>query len=221
MTIAELLASDEGKAAIAEAAKAATAAEVSGLKAKNDQLLGEKKAEQTKREELQAEHDKVKAETEALKLKKAKEGDDPEEAIKLINEKHENELRIRDEKDAEKNTKIDNATKDSALEKAISSAKIADEYRPAVKALIEAEHSLEIAESSDGKSVVRIEGQNIDEFLKTWSQSDTGKLYIAAPNNGGGGSGGSGRPSGAGSTDDVMKLSPQERIRQGRKRKAS
>lgn len=78
---------------------------------------------------------------------------------------------------------------DNALTNALTDVKIASPYVVAVKAMFR--DKVKVTEGDDGAPVAMIEGeygeQPVAAYLKEWSQTDQGKAFVAAPENGGGG----------------------------------
>lgn len=182
MDIKELLESDEGKEAIKAAATAAAEEATKGLKSKNEELLGKLKKEKEDRDELQkkideAEEAKAKAEEEAV-LKSG----DIEKITKQMEEKYN---KLLDEKDtvlSETQTRLNKEVIDKGLTDALTQAGVAPQFIEDLRIAIKAKHKGEV--TADGAT---LDGKPITDYVSEWSQSDQGKHYLSAPENGGGG----------------------------------
>lgn len=73
---------------------------------------------------------------------------------------------------------------DNGLTAALSGAKVAEQYLPAVKALLAGKVELKTV---DGKKVAMVGDKELGVFVTEWSQGDEGKHYVKAPANGGSG----------------------------------
>lgn len=144
----------------------------------------------------------VKKNTELLaKLKKAREGNADPEAIEKLEKqledlKAENQTlaktvkTVTKERDTNK-AALDGETTasrkllvDQGLTEALLKNKVANQFLPAVKKLLEGQVTIK----ADGDARTAMVGDKpLAEFVGTWSQSDEGKIYVVAPANGGGG----------------------------------
>ena len=98
---------------------------------------------------------------------------------------------------------------DNGLTDALVNVGVKKELLPAVKALLSKQAKVVI--DGDARKAV-IGDKGLSEFIAEWSASDEGKHFIQAPANGGGGADGSkGTP-----INDLMKLSPVERMNAAR-----
>lgn len=98
---------------------------------------------------------------------------------------------------------------DNGLTDALVKAGIKKELLPAAKALFSQQAKV-IAEGDTRKAVIG--DKELSAFVTEWSASDEGKHFVQAPANGGGGADGSkGTPN-----NDLMKLSPVERMNAAR-----
>jgi len=98
---------------------------------------------------------------------------------------------------------------DNGLTDALVNAGVKKELLPAVKALLSGQAKVVI--DGDARKAV-IGEKDLTTFITEWSASDEGKHFVQAPANGGGGADGSkGTPN-----NDLMKLSPVERMNAAR-----
>jgi DNA repair exonuclease SbcCD ATPase subunit len=98
---------------------------------------------------------------------------------------------------------------DNGLTDALVKAGIAPQFLPAAKSLLSTQAKI-IAEGDTRKAVIG--DKELSAFVKEWTASDEGKHFVQAPTNGGGGADGSKTPN----TNDLMKLSPVERMNAAR-----
>lgn len=70
---------------------------------------------------------------------------------------------------------------------------VAPQFMPAVKALLRPQ--AQVKTDKDGRAVV-VGEKSLGDYIKEWSQGDTGKAFVAAPANGGGGAQGGKLPNG-------------------------
>lgn len=185
MDIKEILASDEGKAAIALAVEEAT----KGLKSKNEELLGKLNANKEKLAEKEAKEQELEAaRAQAEEEAAMKSGD-----ANKIKETYEAKLAALTEQykteKADLLGKLDTVVIDNGLTDALTQHNIAPQHIKAVKALIKSENNLEIGEF-EGKASAVVDGKPLTQFIAEWSQGEIGKHYVAAPDNGGGGANG-------------------------------
>lgn len=134
--------------------------------------------------------------------------------VKAAGNVEELEQRLRAESDtavAEVQGKLEAAEKklytlqvDRGLQDAMASAGIAEPHRKAVAALLKADHKVETGE--DG---AMIDGKPLAQFVTEWAATDTGKLYVSAPVNGGGAAPGS--PSGGAVPKKKSEMSAKEK----------
>jgi chromosome segregation ATPase len=73
---------------------------------------------------------------------------------------------------------------ENGLTEALVQANVAPQFMPAARALLEKQVQVK-ADGDDRKAVVG--DKSLGDFVTEWSQSDQGKVFIAAPTNGGGG----------------------------------
>jgi len=84
---------------------------------------------------------------------------------------------------------------DGGLTEALTVAKVAPQFLPAAKALLQGRVTIK----QDGEARTAMVGdKSLGDFVKEWSQGDEGKHYVAAPANGGGGAPGGNTPQGGG-----------------------
>jgi hypothetical protein len=73
---------------------------------------------------------------------------------------------------------------ENGLTDALTGANVAPQFMPAARALLEKQ--VEVKAEGDSRTAV-VGDKSLSDFVKDWSQSDQGKVFIAAPANGGGG----------------------------------
>ena len=98
---------------------------------------------------------------------------------------------------------------DNGLTDALVKAGVKKELLPAVKALLSGQAKV-VADGEGRKAVIG--DKAMSDYITEWSSSDEGKHFIQAPANGGGGADGSKGTS----NNDLMKLSPVERMNAAR-----
>ena len=203
----------DAKAALEEAVRAANAPledSIQKLEAKNSELREEKRKARAEAKQLAEAAESLKREANAAGTALAeKEGD-----AKTVRQRLESSFA---EREAELARRAETAEAqaykllvDNGLTEALASGtvRVAPEMLRAVKALIKAEHKVEVA---DG--VAQIGNLPLDEFIADWKQSDTGRHFIAARVNGGGGALNTG---GARPTDNPWKRETRNLSAQGR-----
>lgn len=189
----------ETKAALAKAVKDAVDEAVTGLQAKNTELLGKlKKATKDAtispddHAQLQAELDDTEAKlATALKEAKAatKAADDAKKAF-------EGESKVAH------NLLVDNGLSAALLENGVKKAS----YLKASKALLAGQVIL----TADGENrIAKVGDKLLADYIKEWVATDEGKSFVDAPVNSGGGAGGG---ASSGGDTDLSKLSPEARL---------
>jgi hypothetical protein len=174
--------------------------EIEGLRTKNRDLIGKlKKArEGADNGDSQAEVDRLELElAENKKLLK-----DTTKSLKVVETERDNHKNAYESEAAvTRNLIVDNG-----LTEALVTANVAPHFLPAVKAMLASQVKLE-ADGDNRKAVIG--DKSLSDFVKDWSQGDTGKHYIAAPANGGGGSSGGGA---SGGSKKIMEMSEPDRV---------
>lgn len=168
------------KAAVEAALEEAAAdheADVVGLKKKNRDLIQDlKDARAGKGGDVDtAEVDRVEAELGTAK-----------KALKASEKALADAISERDEFKAAAETESGVTRKlltENGLTSELGKVNVKSELLPAVVALLKGK--VEIKEVN-GERKAFVDGKPLGEFVKTWSESDEGKHYVAAPNNGGG-----------------------------------
>jgi signal recognition particle GTPase len=159
--------------------KEAVEKETEGLKKKNDELMNELKSERNKRKEL--EQQAQEKEQQAAE----KEGD-----VNKVKEQYEKKLEQERNKLNEQiegyKGQVHKMVVDQGLQSALNQAGVAPQYQEAAHHLIKGKHQIEIEESDNGPTA-KVDGKPLQDFISEWSQSDTGKNFVAAQNNSGGG----------------------------------
>jgi len=204
---------DEGKTYLNELIEKAK----EGLVKKNSELLGINKKLKTEKEEVKKINDNLIADNERLEDSKTQKTSDVEEALKKQKERYDRDF---EKLTGEKNsisTQLTSLLVDSGLKDALISSNVSKEYLPAVTALLKLDNKIEISSEGDIPKAV-IGSEDLSDFVKSWSESDTGKLYTSARDNSGGGAHGSNIKSNA---INVGNLSPQDRMVLARKQSQS
>lgn len=202
---------EEGKAALQKLIDNAT----SGLKAKNDELLGDLRKNKDTMKTIQDQIDKIQKEKEEAEAAAAAKSGDVETIKANLTKAFEKEkANLLSERDSFK-SQLNQVLIDKGLSEALIGANVAPHHMKAVTAMIKAEAKGEIVVEND-TPVAKFNGKLIKEFISEWSQSDEGKHYVAAPNNGGGGasgSNGSGKAAGAKTITEAEfnSLAPKDR----------
>ena len=179
---------EEASNAIAEYLKK----EVTGLKSKNEELLGKLKDSKDSlkgvNERLEAlEGQKRQAEEDAI----TKEGD-VEKLRAQLKQTHAGELQKVLDSKQELQSKLNSLIIDNGLTDALAKSGVEGPMLEAARALIEKTHKSEIAEDN-GKLYGTFDGKAVKDFVTEWAASETGKHFVsAAKNNGGGAHGASG-----------------------------
>lgn len=172
----------ETKAALVKAAKDAVDEAVTGLQAKNTELIGKlKKAQKDSlidpadHAALQGELDDVQTQlTTALKDAKTatKLADDAKKALDIESKFAHNLL-------------VDNGLSDALIANGVKKAS----YLKAAKAMLAGQVVL----TADGdKRIAKVGDKALADFVKEWAASDEGKSFVDAPRNSGGGAAGGG-----------------------------
>jgi len=204
-----------------------TAAEVKGLKDKNEELLGKLKDSKSTTDDLSKRLDTIEEEkNQALKDKATKSGD-WETLKKQLEEGHAKQLESKDLEikaltgDKEKlNGQLESHVIGEGLTQALVKAKVAAPLMDAAKALIKSSFKGEIGDN-DGSPFAKFDGKAVDQFVTDWSQTEQGKHFVSADSNSGGGSNGAnGTGQGAGNTgkktmtrDEFSALSPADKTK--------
>lgn len=174
----------EVKAAIAAEAKKIVDEEAGGLKAKNDELLGEIKTLKQKFADIDP------AEYKTLKDEKRNKEDkvsDPVELRQRIESEFTPKIDAEKQRADAAESKLKQHIIDSELTNALVTAGVAKELLPAAKALLQSSKKVDV---SDSGAVV--DGKPVAEFAKSWATGDGKPFIAAADNSGGGGQGGGG-----------------------------
>jgi predicted RNase H-like nuclease (RuvC/YqgF family) len=155
-----------------EEAKAA----IDALSEKNKQLISEKRKLQAKTQDLDEEtYHKALDELESLRAKQSK----LEKEYSKDKEKLSSEL-------ASKDAYLQRMLKDDGLKNGLKALGVEDHMVQPLKAMLESKTNLEQNESG---YVAKIDGKEINDYLKEWSESD-GAVYIPKPNDTGANAGG-------------------------------
>jgi hypothetical protein len=163
-----------------DAIKAAIEEAVTGLQAKNSELLGKLKKAQKDSAIDPADHAALQAELEETQAKLAELG----KAMKLVTEEAD-KIKKAYETEAQFSHRL---LVENGLSDAIIKAGVKPEFSKAVKAMLAGQVKLE----SDGENrVAKIGDKTLDVFVAEWVKTDEGKHFaLAAANQGGGAAGG-------------------------------
>lgn len=148
---------------------------VVGLKAKNTELLGKLKAAREGKGGDPAEVERLETALETVKadLKTAN-----KTLTKVTGERDTFKTAADAEAAVSKNLVVGNA-----LMSELTAIGVKKEFMPAVQKLL----AEKVEQTIDGdKRSATVAGKPLSEFVKAWSQSDEGKIYVTAPANGGG-----------------------------------
>jgi DNA repair exonuclease SbcCD ATPase subunit len=186
-----------------------------GLKAKNEELLGKNKKIKEDRDSLRSEVSELSNANEELEELKVQKTSDVQEALEKQKKKFDKEIeRLTGDLEGSKG-QISKLLIDNGLNDALLKANIAKEHLPAVTALLRTGNNIEIS-TDEGDSPVAVVGdKQLGEFVSEWSQSDLGKLYVAAADNSGGGAKGS-NGQGNASAENMDDMSPMAKLQLAR-----
>lgn len=198
MDVAEFLASEEGQAAVADAA----AKEVSGLKSKNGELLEKMTGMKDRLKSLDGidpeqyqQLVEFKNSIDEAERKKLMDGGDSEKIIEQMKNDHASEREsLVAERDAlkEENRKL---VIGQAMSEAMAQAEIAGPFQEAFMAMLS--NKIAVSEDDEGKHAV-VGDKTVAEYVEEFVGSDAGKHFVKAPTNSGSGAHGSkgGEPAG-------------------------
>ena len=178
------------KEAIAAEVAKAVAAESEGLKAKNAELLAEKKALAAKLKAIgiddPEEAARLKNIVEEAEEAKARAAGDFEKLKSGMEKKHAAEVKsLTDKLNAADKTVHQLVAKDG-LAAEMARLNVAPEYRDAVTAMLLPK--IEVTGESGGDvAAAMVEGKTLKDFMTGWAQGDQGKHFVRAKGNGGGG----------------------------------
>lgn len=220
MNIEELkkaIESGEGKALIDGIVEKAT----DGLKNKNSELIGKLKKQKEEKDEISSRLDELELKSIEGDNDKAKKEGDIEKQIQIALAKKEKELKTLKDQLDESNEKLNKSHKvlhskiiNEGLSNSLIENNVAKQHYKAVSALLKSEYNIEISDN-DGDLKPVVDGVSLNEIVKKWSQGDTGRQYVAAPNNNGGGAKGSSGNANGGI--DPSKMTAKEKLAYGRK----
>lgn len=94
------------------------------------------------------------------------------------------------------------------LTQALVGANVPAKFLPAVTAMLKGKVEIK---DENGERKAFVGDKSLGDFIKEWSQSDEGKIYVEAPGNGGGGANGSGN-GGSAAGKKLSELSEAERV---------
>jgi len=187
------------KAAVTEAVSTAVEEAVTGLKAKNTELMGKLQQAMKGIPIDPADHKALQNELDDARADLVKAGKTLKAATTesdKIKEQYETESKVAH------NLLVDTGLSDALLENGVKKAS----YLKAAKAML----SGQVVLTADGdKRIAKVGDKLLADFVKEWAASDEGKAFVdAAGNSGGGAGGGAGGAGGA----DMDKMSPEARL---------
>ena len=190
----------ETKAALAKAVKDAVDEAVTGLQAKNTELLGKLKKAQKDATIDPADHASLQAELDETETKLATALKEAKTATKAADDA---KKALEGESKVAHNLLVDNGLSDALIANGVKKAS----YLKAAKAMLAGQVIL----TSDGDDrIAKVGDKLLKDFVKEWAASDEGKAFVdAAVNSGGGADGGA---EGGASDADLSKMSPEARL---------
>ena len=190
----------ETKAALAKAVKDAVDEAVTGLQAKNTELLGKLKKAQKDATIDPADHAALQAELDDTQAKLATALKETKAATKAADDA---KKALEGESKVAHNLLVDNGLSDALIANGVKKAS----YLKAAKAMLAGQVIL----TSDGDDrIAKVGDKSLKDFVKEWAASDEGKSFVDAAVNSGGGADG-GAEGGAGDAD-LSKMSPEARL---------
>ena len=190
----------ETKAALAKAVKEAVDEAVTGLQAKNTELLGKLKKATKDAQIDPADHAALQAELDDTETKLATAMKDAKAATKLADDA---KKALEGESKVAHDLLVNTGLSDALIANGVKKAS----YLKAAKAMLAGQVALTV----DGdKRIAKVGDKALAEFVKEWAASDEGKTFVdAAVNSGGGADGGAGGGAGGG---DLEKMAPEARL---------
>jgi hypothetical protein len=199
----------ETKAALAKAVKDAVDEAVTGLQAKNTELLGKLKKAQKDATIDPADHAALQAELDETQVKLTAALKDAKAATKAADDA---KKALEGESKVTHNLLVDNGLSDALIANGVKKAS----YLKAAKAMLAGQVIL----TSDGDDrIAKVGDKLLKDFVKEWAASDEGKSFVDAAVNSGGGADG-GAEGGAGDAD-LSKMSPEARLQSINKAEAA
>ncbi|MEM6902244.1 MAG: hypothetical protein AAF556_03275 [Pseudomonadota bacterium] len=163
--------------------QAAVEQAVTGLKSKNDELLGKNKTLSDKVNELVAKLAETEAGASEEKEKAARAANDIEALEKTLTERHTGELDGLKSQLAEREQQLNQLLIGNGLKAALVEANVGKAFMAAAEALLRS-NDIKI-EAVDGQPTATVDGKPLKEFVQAWSQSDEGKHFVSAGDNAG------------------------------------
>lgn len=201
--------------------------EVTGLKNKNTELLGDLKKHKKTTDDLTKRLETLEEEKEAIETEKNKGSGDIKKITEDLEKKHKKEIDKLTGQLTEKDGEITAKTKllnthviGEGLTAALVKAKVKPEFMSAAKAVIQAETQGEVVDDN-GKPVAKFNGKAVEEFVTGWAQTDAGKHFVSADSNSGGGSNGANGSGKAATTKKTMPRSEFDALPPAEKSKTS
>lgn len=174
-----------------EAALSEALASIDKLKAKNDELIAEKRSTKTGAEARLADAEaKIDELSEAL----AKSQRESERAVKKAQE----EAKAAAETAAQFRERTHKLMKDDGLRKALVEAGVKKEYLDAAHALLR--DAIQVDDEKGEVFALDKDGKRLShaDYVKSWAASETGKAFVGVPPSSGGGAQGGGSGGGSG-----------------------
>ena len=156
-----------------------------GLKAKNDELLGKLKEVKSKFGDVDLDSLKSKAsELDSLKEAEMKRNKEYDKLIETMREQHKGEVSSLKDKLAAEERQNTRFLVDQQLKDALASVNVNPKMLEVATRVLK--DDVAIIEQ-DGSRVARVGDKKISEHVSEWAKTDTGKMFIMAPENTGGG----------------------------------
>lgn len=168
-----------------------------GLKAKNEELLGEVKSAKKTAKDLEARMEALESASEDAERIKAEKDGDVQKAVAQAEAKAAKAARKLEEDLTAARSQLQRAVVDQGLTDALTKAGVKGPYLDAAKALLQTSNKIEIKSGEDGSIAAVVGDKPLTEFVTSWAQGEHGKHFITAPANAGGGAGGAKPGSGA------------------------
>lgn len=185
-----------------------------GLKDKNSELLGEVKDLKGKVKKASETQTELQQKLDDAEESLGQQNKDVQAQIDQATKPFKRDLEKAQQNAADATGRLSKLTIAREMSSALTKAKIAGPMQDAVRALIQADHKVEVVDK-DGNQVVQIDGKDASAFVTEWAGTDTGKNFIAASGNGGGGAQGAGSGGTSGGKQKMLRtdfeaLSPVE-----------
>ena len=187
------------EAQITEGVKSEIGTATKSLEENKGKILAEKKSLQNKLKLFDGidpeKYSLIQKQLEELELREHVEVGDLQGFKELLQKKHQAELDALNEKLSQSDSYISSLLIDQGLTGALTENRVSERFLPAVKALLMDRVQIQHNQETGDRAAV-VGDVALKDYVKTWSESDEGKVYVKADTNLGGGAGGSGQGSG-------------------------